>query len=159
MLPQDGGLRVATPEQDSISFYASSSRSTITRLTSSTRIASSTAPGRNTTRMLCDWPYSKFWLWLSLLSYDMPLFSTFKRSGGMTRTGRIASAIVFCAGVLTISTPVHTAVTVVMSGLDNPRGLAFGPEGALYVVEAGRGGSGPCQVLRGLLRCYGPPPL
>ena len=47
-------------------------------------------------------------------------------------------------------------VTVVMTGLDNPRGLAFGPEGALYVVEAGRGGSGPCMVLRGLPRCYGP---
>lgn len=29
------------------------------------------------------------------------------------------------------------AVTVVMSGLDSPRGLAFGPEGALYVAEAG----------------------
>src|SRR6266496_6239609 len=28
----------------------------------------------------------------------------------------------------------------VMCGLDNPRGLAFGPEGTLYVVEAGRGG-------------------
>ena len=34
--------------------------------------------------------------------------------------------------------------TVVMQGLDNPRGLAFGPEGALYVAEAGRGGDGPC---------------
>ena len=32
---------------------------------------------------------------------------------------------------------------VVMSGLDNPRGLAFGPEGGLYVAEAGRGGPGP----------------
>ena len=27
-----------------------------------------------------------------------------------------------------------------MQGLDNPRGLAFGPEGGLYVAEAGRGG-------------------
>ena len=25
-----------------------------------------------------------------------------------------------------------------MSGLDNPRGLAFAPNGALYVAEAGR---------------------
>src|SRR5262245_48292979 len=48
------------------------------------------------------------------------------------------------------------AVTVVMSGLDNPRGLAFGPEGALYVAEAGRGGGGPCVVLRGATQCYGP---
>lgn len=36
-------------------------------------------------------------------------------------------------------------VKVVASGLDNPRGLAFGPGGGLYVAEAGRGGSGPCQ--------------
>jgi len=34
--------------------------------------------------------------------------------------------------------------TVIANGLDNPRGLAFGPDGALYVAEAGRGGSGPC---------------
>src|SRR5262249_39816647 len=37
-----------------------------------------------------------------------------------------------------------SAVTVVMSGLDYPCGLAFGPDGALYVAEAGRGGDGPC---------------
>jgi sugar lactone lactonase YvrE len=53
------------------------------------------------------------------------------------------------------------SVTTVMSGLDNPRGLAFGPEGALYVVEAGRGGTGPCtSSIRPLEpdqpRCYGP---
>jgi len=51
---------------------------------------------------------------------------------------------------------VGATITTVMSGLDNPRGLAFGPEGALYVVEAGRGGDGPCMVLRGQERCYGP---
>ena len=45
---------------------------------------------------------------------------------------------------------------VVMSGLDNPRGLAFAPNGALYVAEAGRGGPGPCLVSGvGEVRCFG----
>jgi hypothetical protein len=49
-------------------------------------------------------------------------------------------------------------VTVVMSGLDNPRGLVLGPEGAVYVAEAGRGGPGPCQTMSATreFRCYGP---
>jgi hypothetical protein len=47
-----------------------------------------------------------------------------------------------------------------MSGLDNPRGLAFGPRGALYVAEAGRGAFGssdpPCFTGQaGARRCYG----
>ena len=46
--------------------------------------------------------------------------------------------------------------TVVMSGLDNPRGLAFGPDGALYVAEAGRGGAGPCFGAAVAIQCYGP---
>jgi len=52
-------------------------------------------------------------------------------------------------------------VTVAMSGLDNPRGLAFGPQGALYVAEAGRGdigdGDGPCALPPGGTNqvCYG----
>lgn len=64
-----------------------------------------------------------------------------------------ASALVCCTatGLAQAQT-----VDVVMSELDNPRGLAFGPEGALYVVEAGRGGPGPCVEVRGELRCYGP---
>jgi hypothetical protein len=53
------------------------------------------------------------------------------------------------------------SVTVVMSALDNPRGLAFGPQGALYVAEAGRGdigeGNGPCVTAPGgnTQVCYG----
>jgi sugar lactone lactonase YvrE len=55
------------------------------------------------------------------------------------------------AGIAGAQTP-----TVVMSGLDNPRGLAFAPNGALYVTEAGRGGSGPCALNgAGEQRCYG----
>ena len=51
-------------------------------------------------------------------------------------------------------------VTVVMSGLANPRGLAFGPQGALYVAEAGQGGLGLTDPLcftgqAGARRCYG----
>jgi hypothetical protein len=51
--------------------------------------------------------------------------------------------------------------TVVMSRLDNPRGLAFGPQGALYVAEAGRGGGGLDNPFCfsgpfGGTRCYGP---
>lgn len=38
-------------------------------------------------------------------------------------------------------------ITEVMSGLVTPRGLAFGPDGGLYVAEAGSGGSGPSVVL------------
>jgi hypothetical protein len=33
---------------------------------------------------------------------------------------------------------------VIADGLDNPRGIAVGPRGSLYVTEAGRGGSAPC---------------
>lgn len=33
---------------------------------------------------------------------------------------------------------------VIATGLDNPRGLNFGPGGTLLVAEAGSGGNGPC---------------
>ena len=48
--------------------------------------------------------------------------------------------------------------TVMAQGLDNPRGIAFGPDGMLYVVEAGRGGtSGLClpNTAGPGTRCYG----
>jgi hypothetical protein len=47
------------------------------------------------------------------------------------------------------------STTVVMSGLNNPRGLAFGPGGWLYVAEAGSGGSGACLQIRGGDQCVG----
>ena len=63
-----------------------------------------------------------------------------------------------CAGVALVgaSLSAQLGVATVMSGLDNPRGLAIGPEGALYVAEAGRGGDGPCGTnAPGETRCYG----
>jgi len=45
---------------------------------------------------------------------------------------------------------------VVAEGLDNPRGIGFGPDGALYVAESGSGGAGPCvQGPEGGEACFG----
>jgi len=63
--------------------------------------------------------------------------------------------------------PLDPTLTCVMSGLDSPRGLAFGPEGALYVAEAGSGAgvgviTSPTTDPRcfltniGSRQCYGP---
>jgi hypothetical protein len=73
-----------------------------------------------------------------------------------SRMAAIAVGTVVGLGIAN-GTTAAAAVTVVMSGLDNPRGLAFAPNGALYVVEAGRGGPGPCPVNgANETRCYGP---
>ena len=51
------------------------------------------------------------------------------------------------------------APTVMATGLDNPRGIAIGPDGSLFVVEAGRGGTSTlCLPNAGGapgVRCYG----
>ena len=52
-------------------------------------------------------------------------------------------ALVVAGVLILLNAPVSTAAAppfeVIASGLDNPRGIAFGPKGALYVAEAGRG--------------------
>ena len=53
----------------------------------------------------------------------------------------VLAALLPFAGV---SAAHDSELEVVASGLDNPRGLDFGPWGSLYVTEAGRGGDGPC---------------
>jgi len=51
----------------------------------------------------------------------------------------------------------RASIDVVVGGLVNPRGLAFGPDGKLYVAEAGSGGGGPCFTNgTGATVCYGP---
>jgi hypothetical protein len=49
--------------------------------------------------------------------------------------------------------------TTVASGLANPRGIAFAPNGELFVAEAGQGGPGPCinspVAAPPIQRCYG----
>lgn len=45
--------------------------------------------------------------------------------------------------------------TVLMQGLDSPRGLAWGPEGGLYVTEAGNTTmTGPCAPVQRGQNCY-----
>ena len=46
-------------------------------------------------------------------------------------------------------------VTTIATGLNNPRGLNFAPDGSLFVAEAGSGGAGPCGPGPEGDRCFG----
>lgn len=60
------------------------------------------------------------------------------------RAALVASGAALTVALVPAVGYADTSTTTVASGLDNPRGLAFAPDGALYVAEAGRGGDGPC---------------
>jgi hypothetical protein len=55
-------------------------------------------------------------------------------------------ASMFVLGTGSLAMGAAAQVNVVMTGLDNPRGLALGPDGGVYVAEAGRGGTGTAIV-------------
>jgi sugar lactone lactonase YvrE len=74
-----------------------------------------------------------------------------RRAGAVA--GLLALAGVTAFGRAATAAPARTAnsgssgpggLTVVAGGLDNPRGIGFGPDGALYVAESGSGGTGAC---------------
>jgi hypothetical protein len=90
------------------------------------------------------------------------------RSGGVGRRRLLGAAVAGTTllGVLTVGAAPAGAVSlppeVVAEGLDSPYKLNFGPDGHLYVTEAGVGGDGPCVEHEGGPdgeggeACYGP---
>ena len=66
---------------------------------------------------------------------------------------RIAGLVAWA--ILTATAGQAQSFSVVTGGLNNPRGLAFAPNGDLYVVEAGSGGNQYCHVGPTGPRCFG----
>lgn len=81
----------------------------------------------------------------------------------MLRTTTRTLTTTFGAAALTLAAAgaamAQPAPVVMAQNLDNPRGMAVGPDNAIYVVEAGRGGASalclPVPNASGQ-RCYGP---
>lgn len=67
--------------------------------------------------------------------------------------------ITLCVATIAgMKTATAASFSVLAEGLNNARGLSFGPDGALYVTEAGTGGNGACVPPasgQGDALCYG----
>lgn len=63
-----------------------------------------------------------------------------KHRSSLAKIAAIGIAATVMATGIQAQVPVPSNATLIASGLDGPRGLAFGPDGALYVAEAGTGG-------------------
>ncbi len=60
--------------------------------------------------------------------------------------GGITMGVVLAIGMAAPVAAQGPAITEVIGGLDSPRGVAIGPDGTIYVAEAGVGGTEPCAV-------------
>jgi hypothetical protein len=101
-------------------------------------------------------------MWAAALHFPQTGLSHVNEGNGMSlyvrRLGSAVAIAGLAATLVSIYTPLHASATleVVASGLANPRGLNFGPEGGLDVAEAGAGGTAPCIVnSNSQFVCYG----
>lgn len=73
-----------------------------------------------------------------------------------TRTG-VAISVAMVVGLALPTAAQGPAIEEVATGLDSPRGVALGPDGTIYVAEAGVGGEEPCATHPELgTICFGP---
>src|SRR5258708_40076819 len=61
----------------------------------------------------------------------------------LVRFALVSLALLLVPTFIAVGPLAAQSVSVYATGLNGPRGLKFGPDGFLYVAEAGRGGSTP----------------